>query len=119
MLQQTTPAGSGGRALAEKRVAEEDRSLAGPVPKRLRAWPVCAAAAHRSAERQCQVSAKSGHRAYSITSSAVASSDCGMVRPISFAVLRLITSSNLVGACTGMSAGFSPLRMRLTYPAAR
>ena len=28
------------------------------------------------------------------------------------AVLRLITISNLVGACTGRSAGFSPLRMR-------
>ena len=29
------------------------------------------------------------------------------------AVLTLITSSYLVGACTGRSAGFSPLRMRL------
>jgi hypothetical protein len=28
--------------------------------------------------------------------------------------LRLITNSYLVGACTGRSAGFSPLRMRLT-----
>jgi hypothetical protein len=28
---------------------------------------------------------------------------------ITFAVLRLISSSNLVGACTGRSAGFSPL----------
>src|SRR6516164_9156733 len=28
--------------------------------------------------------------------------------------LRLITSSYLVGACTGRSAGFSPLRMRST-----
>jgi hypothetical protein len=35
-----------------------------------------------------------------------------------FAVLRLMTSSNFVGAFTGMSAGFSPLRMRSTYPAA-
>jgi len=31
-----------------------------------------------------------------------------------FAVLRLTASSNLVGACTGRSAGFSPLRMRST-----
>jgi hypothetical protein len=30
------------------------------------------------------------------------------------AVLRLITSSYFVGACTGRSAGFSPLRMRST-----
>ena len=34
------------------------------------------------------------------------------------AALRLTTSSYLVGACTGRSAGFSPLRMRSTYPAA-
>ncbi len=30
---------------------------------------------------ECPLRAKSGHRAYSITSSAVASSDCGMIRP--------------------------------------
>jgi NADH-quinone oxidoreductase subunit D len=36
------------------------------------------------------------------------------VRPSALAVFKLITSSNLVGACTGRSAGFSPLRMRST-----
>src|SRR5262249_41153283 len=51
---------------------------------------------------------------HSITSSARASSVGGTVRPSAFAVLRLITSSYLVGACTGRSAGFSPLRMRST-----
>jgi hypothetical protein len=51
---------------------------------------------------------------YSMTSSASARSLGAMVRPIAFAVLRLITSSYLVGACTGRSAGFSPLRMRST-----
>jgi hypothetical protein len=40
-------------------------------------------------------------RFHSITSSARASSVGGMVRPIALAVVRLITSSNLVGACTG------------------
>ena len=35
-------------------------------------------------------------------------------RPSALAVLRLMTSSYLVGACTGRSAGFSPLRMRST-----
>ena len=35
-------------------------------------------------------------------------------RPSAFAVLRLITNSYFVGACTGRSAGFSPLRMRST-----
>ena len=51
---------------------------------------------------------------HSITSSARASSDGGTSRPSALAVLRLMTNSNLVGACTGKSAGFSPLRMRST-----
>src|SRR6266542_414264 len=49
---------------------------------------------------------------YSITSSAVASSDGGTVRPSAFAAFRLMTSSNLVDCTTGRSAGFSPLRIR-------
>src|SRR5262249_13365757 len=55
---------------------------------------------------------------HSITSSARASSDCGTSMPRDLAVFRLITSSYCVGACTGRSAGFSPLRIRSTYPAA-
>src|SRR5215475_14472204 len=51
-------------------------------------------------------------RSYSITASAVASSVLGTVRLSAFAVVRLMTSSYLVGACTGRLAGFSPLRMR-------
>src|SRR5262249_57364822 len=51
---------------------------------------------------------------HSITSSARASTVGGISRPSAFAVLRLITVSYLVGACTGRSAGFSPLRMRST-----
>jgi len=51
---------------------------------------------------------------YSITSSARASSVGGTVRPSAFAVLRLMTISNFVGACTGRSAGFSPLRILST-----
>ena len=43
-----------------------------------------------------------------ITLSALYSIDCGIVRPICFAVLRLITSSNLVGCSTGRSAGLVP-----------
>src|SRR5258705_7500650 len=76
-------------------------------------------ALEQAADWRVRNGARGTHRAYSITSSAVASSDCGMVRPSAVAVLRLIISSYLVGACTGMSAGFSPLRMRSTYPAAR
>src|SRR5499427_3172843 len=51
---------------------------------------------------------------YSITSSARASTVAGGSRPSAWAVFRLITNSYLVGACTGRSAGFSPLRMRST-----
>src|SRR6516165_6547530 len=56
---------------------------------------------------------------YSITSSARASSVGVTVRPNAFATLRLIASSNLVGACTGRSAGLAPPRMRSMYSAAR
>src|SRR5262249_1983944 len=45
---------------------------------------------------------------HSITSSAMASSPGGKLRPNALAVLRLITSSNLVDCMTGRSAGFSP-----------
>src|SRR5262249_34733059 len=48
---------------------------------------------------------------HSITSSAMASSLSGIWRPSALAVLRLITSSNLVGCSTGNSAGFAPLRI--------
>src|SRR5262249_12106209 len=51
---------------------------------------------------------------HSMTSSARASSMSGTVGPSALAVLRLIPSSYLVGACPGRSAGFSPLRMRST-----
>ena len=45
---------------------------------------------------------------YSITSSARASTDAGRSRKSALAVFRLITSSYLVGVCTGRSAGFAP-----------
>src|SRR5262249_14207461 len=51
---------------------------------------------------------------HSITSSALASRVGGISRPRALAVLRLMTNSYFVGACTGRSAGFSPLRMRST-----
>src|SRR5262249_57558666 len=51
-------------------------------------------------------------RPYSITSSASARSLAGISRPSALAVLRLITSSNLVDCWIGRSAGLSPLRIR-------
>ena len=56
---------------------------------------------------------------YSITSSARSRIAGGTVRPSALAVLRLTTSSNLVGCSTGRSAGLSPLRILSTKPAAR
>jgi hypothetical protein len=46
-----------------------------------------------------------------MTSLARARSDGGTVRPSDSAVLRLITSSNVVGCWTGRSAGVTPLRI--------
>ena len=43
-----------------------------------------------------------------------ASTSGGIVRPICFAVLRLITNSNFVGCSTGRSAGLAPLRILST-----
>ena len=45
---------------------------------------------------------------YSITSSARAMIDCGTARPSTLAVPRLMASLNLVGRCTGRSAGRRP-----------
>jgi hypothetical protein len=49
-----------------------------------------------------------------ITLSARTSTFGGIVRPICFAVLRLITSSNFVGCSTGRSAGLAPFRILST-----
>src|SRR5262249_51936943 len=54
-----------------------------------------------------------------ITLSALASTLGVIVRPICFAVFRLMTNSNFVGCSTGRSAGFAPLRILSTYVAAR
>jgi hypothetical protein len=55
---------------------------------------------------------------YSISWSVRSNTDWGILSPRALAVLRLITSSNLVGCWTGRSAGLAPLRMRSTYEAA-
>src|SRR5262249_25549665 len=61
----------------------------------------------RAAEQRDELAAR--HRCnHSITSSARARSEDGTSSPSALAVLRLITSSNLVGAWIGRSPGFSP-----------
>src|SRR5262245_34736714 len=72
---------------------------------RARSWRACGCRAEQRDER-----APSAH---SITSSARASSVGGTSMRIARAVARLMmNSNNLVARATGMSAGFSPLRMR-------
>ena len=76
--------------------------------------PCCARAASGHPAAAPPSNVKEFAAPHSITSSARASSDGGTERPSALAVLRLITSSYLVGACTGRSPGFSPLRTRST-----
>ena len=57
------------------------------------------------------VASISGHL---ITRSARARTFGRIVRPICFAVFRLITNSNLVGCSTGRSAGLAPFRILST-----
>jgi hypothetical protein len=65
--------------------------------------------------RSGQLSDNSGHSGpYSISSSAVSRNGSGIVSPNAFAVLRLMTSSNLVGCWTGRSLALAPLRIRST-----
>ena len=68
-------------------------------------------AAQYVAKSQTRTHAPQQSAFYSITSSARASSDGGMVKPSAFAVFRLITNWNLVGRSTGSSDGFSPFRI--------
>ena len=56
-------------------------------------------------------------KVHSITSSARVSSADGTVTLSAFAVLRLITSSNVVGCSTGRSVGLTPRRTLATWRA--
>src|SRR5690348_11334847 len=56
---------------------------------------------------------------HSITSSARASIAGGIVRLSVFAILRLMTNSNLVGCSTGKSLGLAPCKILSTNSAAR
>ena len=83
-------------------------------PSRLAAAPLGRAPSvpHQSARGMSEKCQNSKSPLHSITSSAIASTPGGMLRPSALAVLRLMTNSNLVALMTGRSAGFSPLRTR-------
>jgi hypothetical protein len=94
-------------------IAVSNSPPAGREPTREQAM-----AAFKAAWVTCEPRERGGSP-YSITSSARTSTKSGTCRPIALAVFMLSTVSYFTGACTGRSAGFSPRRMRSTYPAAR
>jgi hypothetical protein len=59
------------------------------------------------------------YASYSITSSARSKKASGIIMPSAFAVVRLTTSSKVVGCSTGRSAGFAPFKILSTRSAAR
>jgi hypothetical protein len=71
---------------------------------------------HHTQAMPCPFCARSGSRrpTYSITSSTCVRSSGETAIPSELATLRFITIWNFVGACTGSSAGLSPLRTRST-----
>src|SRR5215472_7431619 len=93
----------------------------GRVTEESNHWQRCLLRARRERPRRSRAAEQRDELAppHSITSSARASSVLGTIRSSALAVFKLISNSYLVGACTGRSAGFSPLRIRSTYPAAR
>src|SRR5262245_37236225 len=58
-------------------------------------------------------------RTYSITSSARARSEGGMVRSSAFAAFMLFAGSNFVGCSIGKSAGLAPFAIWSTYSVVR
>src|SRR5262245_31126750 len=71
--------------------------------------------ARRQGPRRCRAADERDELApsyHSITSSARANTESGTLIPSVFAVLRLMTSSNLVDCITGRSAGLIPFRIR-------
>lgn len=76
--------------------------------------PYCHCRELVGAFRRIRVANHSEGGCYSMTSSASSRSVCGIVSPSAFAVLRLTTSSNVVGCSTGRSAGLAPLRILST-----
>src|SRR6476646_7052174 len=74
---------------------------------------------HCSGEQTCLLVPEADITTYSITSSARARSDGGMVKPIAFSVVGLTAKTNLVDWSTGKSPGFAPRKILSTKSAAR
>src|SRR6516162_9247020 len=95
------------------RLAESDSEAVCTAAILSRPCPLWVKSGHRGELKQCPlypqkqtwistvVMKQTFPPCYSIKSSASESIDAGIVSPSAFAVVRLITSSNLVGCCTG------------------
>src|SRR5215510_7527654 len=85
------------------------------------AWHLSRCLRHSGDRRRCGAGEQGEELPppHSMTSSARAKTTGGMVMPSAFAVLRLMTSSNLVGNSTGKSPGLLPFKILSTYAAAR
>ena len=94
------------QSVREQGDAHDGKKQADVFPKQPPAHPRCCRLLRRHGRG---IERRGSH---SITSSARAMSVGGTSRPIAFAVLSLITNSNLFGAWTGRLPGFSPLRTR-------
>jgi hypothetical protein len=89
--------------MGQRRSRVQHAKSLSPAP-RFRPRFRCDKARTLCAIRNCREHVQQPTLIYSITSSARPSSAAGAVSPSAFAVLRLITRSYLVGACTGRSA---------------
>src|SRR5262249_61795482 len=99
-------------AAAATRLKCFHRSEAGMLTGFVRTEPQRPMLRDASQRRRCEAPQHEGEASiHSITSSARASTIGGTSRPRAFAVLRLITSSYLVRACTGRVAGFCASRL--------
>src|SRR5262249_3629857 len=90
-----------GRSSEQK---QDDRKAPHSIPPRVTMGPLAAVLADTMRGRQ----ERQPCAFYSITSSARARSEGGTVSPRALAVLRLMTSLNVVGCSTGMSPGLTP-----------
>src|SRR6516164_7377270 len=82
------------------------------MPARAPQWPLPRTGWGASGAKRTAIHSECG--CYSMTSSARARTEGGIVSPSALAVLRLTTSLNLVGCCTGRSAGLAPFKILST-----